>query len=327
MDVRPESRGEFLMLLDHPEEVVPLLPDSEVCLTVRAAGMAEGAWLLEMANSEQHQACFDLDCWDSEEFLPQRAEEWVDSLVEAGRETLARAVDRVDLEVWILTLRSLTGVTVLSKEEEPPDGAVTIDGVVHWLPSDPTASSRVTEIAHAMYENAPSHYWRVVYGLLFESPSECAEYALRWRAGRLADMGFPERAQAMRAYRPLDPDRTPTWEEPGRGSALVRAGRSPEKLEGTLVAAALARLPAQRASDILSYILSVANALAVADHLKLSDTQSIPRALEKAVRGIDSGLREVAKRRGVSLERALDSTKPMDLFRVGATLDPSLRHR
>ena len=39
----------------------------------------------------------------------------------------------------------------------------------------------------------------------------------------------------------------------------------------------------------------MANALAVADDLVLSDPEAVPVALEKAVRGIDVGLRELAR--------------------------------
>ncbi|HXZ86314.1 MAG TPA: hypothetical protein VEI82_12575, partial [Myxococcota bacterium] len=36
----PGARAEFLMLLDHPERVVPLLPEAELVHTIRAGGMS-----------------------------------------------------------------------------------------------------------------------------------------------------------------------------------------------------------------------------------------------------------------------------------------------
>ena len=71
-------------------------------------------------------------------------------------------------------------------------------------------------------------------------------------------------------------------------------------------------------------MLGVANSIAVADGLPLSERESVPRALEKAVRGIDTGLRELARARDqLPPAEILDRTAPLDLFRVGATLDPS----
>ena len=58
LELRAEVRAEFLMLLDHPEHVVPRLGDAEVCVTVRGSGMSDGAWLLELATPGQRQACF-----------------------------------------------------------------------------------------------------------------------------------------------------------------------------------------------------------------------------------------------------------------------------
>ena len=51
-ELRPEARSEFLMLVEHPEDVVPLLAEAELVHTVRAGGMSEAAWLLELATTE-----------------------------------------------------------------------------------------------------------------------------------------------------------------------------------------------------------------------------------------------------------------------------------
>jgi hypothetical protein len=323
-DLRPELRPRFLMLVDEPEAVVPLLPDAEVCITIRATGMSEAAWLLEIATPEQRQACFDLDCWQGEELAIERAIEWIDALTEAGRETLAQAFGEVDPELLVLALRTLTGVAILGKEEVPPPDSFTVDGVVYFTPRDGAAAASVHQLAVALYENAPERYWQLVYGVVFESPSECVEYALRWRTGRLADLGFPEYEWAMRVYQPLRPEDAPIWEAPD-GGHLVASQSLPRTLEGSLLAQALAALPPARASDVLSYVLAVANAIAVADRMLLSDSDSIPKAVAKAARGIDLGLRELARQRSQPASEVLDRTQPFDLFRVGATSDPSIR--
>ena len=43
------------------------------------------------------------------------------------------------------------------------------------------------------------------------------------------------------------------------------------------------------------------------------------------MRGIDRGLAEQARAHRLGLGQVLDQTAPFDLFRVGATLDPTLR--
>jgi hypothetical protein len=161
--------------------------------------------------------------------------------------------------------------------------------------------------------------------LVEESPAECEEYALRWRTNRLQDLGFPDLEQAMRVYRPLPIERVSDWVPPTPDHGIVESIPLPRQLRGTLLGEALAKLPAGRAADLLGYVLGVANSIAVADELPLSESESVPQALEKAVRGIDTGLRELARARGQAPEDILDRTTPLDLFRVGATIDPSLK--
>jgi hypothetical protein len=326
-ELRPEARTELLMLVERPEEVVPLLPEAELVHTVRAGGMSEAAWLLEIATPEQRVACFDLDCWSGQELAVARVQEWLDALVEAGRPTLVKALHEIDLELLILALRAETRIAVVAKEDVPPAGWFTPDGVVYFGVQSDKSPHRVHEIAQSLAEDSPALYWRMVYGALFESPVECEEDALRWRTARLSDLGFPDREQAMRVYRPLAAERVSDWAPPGASSELVAAVSLPRQLRGSLLGEALAKLPERQAADVLGYVLGVANSLAVADGLSLSEPESVPRALEKAVRGIDAGLRELARARGQAPERILERTSPLDLFRVAATADASLRVR
>lgn len=326
-DLRLEVRNEFLMLVEHPEDVVPLLPEAELVQTVRAGGMSEAAWLLELATPAQRITAFDLDCWVGSELQVERVHEWLDALIEAGRPTLVKALEEIDLELLLLAVHAEAEVAVVSKEQEPPIGYFTPDGVVYFGTAPDASPHRIHEISHALFSEDQPLYWRLVYGMLFESPSECEEYALRWRTNRLQDLGFPDVEQAMRVYRPLPVERVTDWVPPVSERALVDVTKLPRQLRGTLLGEALAKLPAARAADLLGYVLGVANSLAVADRLALSERESVPQALEKAVRGIDTGIRELSRARGQAPEEVLDRTAPLDLFRVGATVDPTLKER
>ncbi len=327
LELGPSVRAELLLACDRPELVVPLLPEAELVHTIRATGMSEAAWLLEIATPEQRVACFDLDAWTGDAVDLPRAREWADALIEAGRDTLVRGFEEMDLELWLALMRSETEIAIVGRDEEPPTGHLTVDGMVYWRIDEERSPHRIREIAEALFERNPQLYWRLVYGMLFESQAEIEEYALRWRTSRLGDLGFPDREQAMRVYRPLAVERVPRVAETESTSAVEPRARLPRELRGTLVAEALAELPGPRAGDLLGYILAVANSIAVADGLPLSDPESIPHALDKAVQGIDAGLRELARLRGEAPHVVLDTTVPLDLFRAGATMDPQLRRR
>jgi Family of unknown function (DUF6178) len=324
----PGARSEFLMLVDHPERVVPLLPEAELVHTIRAAGMSEAAWLLELATTEQRLACFDLDCWGAGKLDLARTREWIDALIEAGRETLAQGLGELDLDLLLLALWDETQVVIVGKEDEPPDAAFTADGVVYFVVHGDASLHRVHEIAHATFSLAPDLYWRIAQGLIFELPAECEEYALRWRTRRLSDLGFPEPDDAMRVYRPLAPESVEDFGTQEFGaSGLARVHELPRQLGGTLLGEALGEIAPSRFADVFGQVLAVANWLAIADDLPLSEPASIPEALRKAVAGIDRGLRELTSRRNQPAAEVLARTRPLDLFRVGATLDASLRRR
>jgi hypothetical protein len=313
------------MLLDQPDEVVSRMPETELCVTARATGMSEASWLLEMATSDQIRACFDLDCWEGWELSCARVAEWLDALAEEDSETLVRAIDCVDPEIFVLAIRSMAEVAVLSKEETPPEGWMTIDGVVYFGVHEGVDPALLKKLTMVAFRERQPRYWQLVYGVLFDSDTECEEYAFRWRTARLADLGFPKMDQAMRVYRPLRVEEAPAWDAGVPSTALVPVHRLPRQVSGTLLGEALSKLPPQRAADVLGYVLAVANSVAVADKLPLSETESIPKSVEKAVRGIDRGLRELSHARGQPVHEVLDTTLPRDLFRIAATLDPDLK--
>lgn len=322
----PGLRDPVLSLLERPEEVVPLLPEAELVRTVRATGLDDGGWLLAFATPEQRVACIDLDCWRGARLSLARVREWLDAMIRAGTPTVTAAFDDLDLELWVLTLKQMAEFSILGRGDVPPPGALTEDGVVYYTPHLESDARRLAEILRTAFTDAPRRYWQLVYGAVAESQAECEEYARRWHGVRLNDLGFPDRDQAMELYKPLVPEETPVVEigatEPRQ---VVRAAHLPRPLANALLGRALAELPEGRAADVLGYVMAVGNAIAVADRLPFTDSAAIEKALRKAVRGIDLGLEALAKARHQSPGRVLDRTRPSDLFRVGATLDRSLR--
>ena len=57
------TRARMLELLPAPEAVIPLLPEAELCFTVKSVGTDDSSWILEHASNEQLAACIDLDAW------------------------------------------------------------------------------------------------------------------------------------------------------------------------------------------------------------------------------------------------------------------------
>jgi hypothetical protein len=317
--------GELLNAIENPEQVVPLLSEARLALAINAYGKDEAGWLLEFSTEEQRVACIDMDCFDPEGFCPERMVGWIDALIESGWPTLTAAFEDFDPEVWVLALRSMATFSIGAAGGD----TFTEDGVVFYTPNSEEDFDRVREILQSLIHSNPRRYWQFAYGALEGASAECEQWAVRWREARLADLGFPDREYAMRAYRPLSsesvefraPAPYPSSDDTPE-SALVAA-----RLAQTLLGDALRRLPADRATELLGYVAGVANSLAVADRLELGDPESARSSGEKALNGIERGLREMMRNTGLAAHQILDRVTPMDLFRVGVTAEPDLSGR
>jgi len=324
----PVLRNEILELVDCVDEVVPLFAEAELASTIVATGVADAGWLVEFATPEQRVACVDLDCWRDVHLSSSRLMDWIDALIEVGEEALVAALDEFDLEVWVLALQNMARFKVVHDPQvQLVFGYDTQDGVVHFQAYSSLHEERLRAILDAARAHPRDYYWILVHGAMGANRAELELDAAHAQSTRLNDLGFPDREDAMRAYRPLAPGAAPVLDvgDETEDSGLVTAPPLPQRLAGTGVGRALAELPADRAAERLGLVLSVANTLAVADELPLAEPETIRESLAKAVRGIDLGLEELARRSEQSPARVLDTTLPLDLFRIGVTLDPTLR--
>ena len=169
-------------------------------------------------------------------------------------------------------------------------------------------------------------YERLLLGVLFEVPAENVEWALRWRSGRLADLGFPPREETLGLYAPLRPgdldniaialQKTEAWRLPVWVPPLPEA-----KPDAPEIFRAAAELSDEGRRAFLFSLLALANSVAVADKLPLGDPESVPSAMEKGAETASRGMVEIARRRRCSLPEVLATTPLPFLFRVGHALD------
>ncbi|MBW2423692.1 MAG: hypothetical protein JRG86_05555 [Deltaproteobacteria bacterium] len=328
-------RRPLIDLLEEPEAVIPLIPEAELCYTCRSVGLEDAGWLLPLATDEQLVACIDLDAWQGLSLEPTRLDAWMTALAATDEETLLRAARAMDPELLTLFLRNHVDVHLQPSPQEdpdwmPPEGAQTLEGQFYFVarnPRDDLAS--VLALLHALFRGDYWLYFRMIQSVREELTTEVEEWALRWRSGRLEDLGFPSWDSAMRIYGYLRPDRRaeipesddaldleawalPVWitDLPGMRSderALFRAARE---------------LDADERSGLFYGLIALSNRVAVADRLELGDAESLPGAIDKATRLASEGLEFVAEHNGISLSEALRRVPVERLFRVGVQLDP-----
>jgi hypothetical protein len=287
--------------------------------------------LLEHATPRQLATCFDLDAWDG--LLPDRAKlvHWFAVLAEAEQETLVRAAQAIDPEVLTLFLRDQIDVMLDPKDDdwEPPPGAQTIEGQFYFVArKEGDDIAPLLKLLHALFSADYWLYFRMMQAVIWELEPELEEYALRWRTGRIEDLGFPPWEEAMRIYGFLRPAQRAVlaeraWEHPASEwdfpvwipDLPALAGR-----DHALFRAAFELDDAARRRFFYSFV-ALANKVAVADRMPLGDAETLPAAVEKAAEIASRGLEHVAHETGVAPPDAVERSTLEYLFRVGASLD------
>jgi hypothetical protein len=172
-------------------------------------------------------------------------------------------------------------------------------------------------------------YFRMLQSVNEELQPELEEWALRWRTGRLEDLGFPSWDRAMRIYGHLRPDRLAELPieahdlEVERWQLPVWIGELPAVADSRhALFRAAARLDAETRARFLYAFLSLANKVAVADRRELGDAGTLPDTIEKAARVASLGLEHLARENGLELADALQRVPLERLFRVGVNLAP-----
>jgi hypothetical protein len=324
-------RAELLELVNAPEEVIPLIPPAELCFVAKAVGLDSAGWLLEHATEEQIAAAIDLDAWNA--LVPDRGrlEEWLTALSDAGDETLARAAHGLDFELLVLLLRARIGVFLAGRNDdvEPPAGALTIDGQFHLVPL--RSGDDLEDVLRMLGTLFSQDYWfyhRLLQAVSQELDTETEESALRWRSGRLQDLGFPPLEDAKRIYSFVRRDQLaslpsgPRALEVGEWPLPVWMPSLPAGADSDhLLLRALAALDDEERRPLLFAFLALANRVAVADELPLGDAETLPAATEKAARIASVGLAHVARENSLEPPELLRRMPLERLFVVGANLE------
>jgi hypothetical protein len=325
------ARARLLDLLPNPEQVIPMLPEAELCFTAKAVGLADAGWIIEHATPDQVQACFDLDAWRNDALDAGALDGWFDALDDAGRDTLVRGARTIDTELLYLYLRTHIRAELKPNDDswQPGEGDQTLEGQFYFNAlADGDDLETVSRLLRGLFEDDYWLYFRMLQALSWEDPVENEEFARRWRNGRLEDLGFPAWEEAMRIYGYLRPEQR--LEVPPAASALSAEGwHMPVWMPNLPVAAdarhllfrAAAALDDQERSAFFFTFIALANQVAVADRMPLGDAESTPQAIEKAAAFASRGLEFLATQNGVDAVSMLRRVPVARLFRVGASLD------
>jgi hypothetical protein len=378
---RRMRRADTLMALDDPEAAIQALPGDELYYLLREDDPREAKELLAYAKAEQIQIVLDFGLWSGDRLIPSRMTEWVEIMAEMSMETIEQWIRGIDIEMVALLLRKGARVYDLEIEDPPdepegtffptPDRLFVLDVTGYGPQSDPEdpeqndptdpeadapegmGAQALIHVVDMLYRADLNLARRILVGVKAELDSELEETALRWRQGRMADLGFIDAIEALEIYRELDPASVrigelrpgtrmrPNTGDPDRGEQAPDLLRGPgilgEHLGGaSLFARALGRVTAPAETEELHFALvALANRVLAADKVDPTDDRGVAErmlrmraTLDLAVEFLARGTGTGGGDRSIDDDRAVDAVRTVPivrLFRLGVSLIGKVR--
>jgi hypothetical protein len=233
------ERERLIVLAADSRELAQQLPPDEFATTVLEVGPEDAGALIELCSDEQLTYLLDLTGWWKENFAPERYQIWLPMILDAGAQRLQRWLASTDMEVLALLLRHWVRIVKFlpsQEQQEPPDDLpeFTIDGVYFFEFVDPEVQGFVAQVLVLLKSEMPEVYYQTLEAALWEQTAELQEYANRWRAGRLADHGFPSRLEALELWAAPAPGESAWQDLPPKASVTERPAPRSDRLSALL---------------------------------------------------------------------------------------------
>lgn len=332
---RGYRRIDALLSDDDAAAAVAALAPGEVFELVHEVGFEDAADLIHLATPEQIQGCLDLDGWAKDQLELAPLAPWLSALLDAGFEKFGQVWGQLDAELRALLLQRQVKIYDVSMGEGPDDdndAAImpTPDGFfLLELTGDDDSQRLVMRVVEDLYRANADLARHTIMAARSEPPAELEEQSYRWRAGRLADLGYVDFYDALELFRPLDP----TQVEIGEGShdrVLGDDARLPvvvvEQVIGrSFLARALSAIgePAQ-AERLETGLMVLVNKVLAAGRARPGQPEVVRRGALYATATLSLGLETVARGDVDRATAALGSIGMERLFRVGYTVTQKL---
>ena len=334
-------RSDEIFAAEDPPAAIRALPADEFFYLIHELGFPEAMEILIHGTADQIQTVLDFSIWDKDSVSLEKSDEWLAALVEAPPEVLGRWAQGLDVELLALLVRQRARIYDLSVEEAPddaegvlwdsPDRLFTID-----ILGEPDQARVTQHLIDSLYRYSPVMMRKLLVGIRAESDAEMEEAALRWRAGRMADLGFVDYFEALQVYQELDPTQVRIGDAPAPrlrpiGEPIDDHLRLPtvmaEKLsDRTPFARAVTKLQTrEEIADLHFALVALCNRALSANRVTPSDDEAIREVLERVSATLDLAVEFLARGDAEQEGAAVQTVPLVKLHRLGASLIGKLR--
>ncbi|HLO24498.1 MAG TPA: DUF6178 family protein [Geobacteraceae bacterium] len=324
-----KKRMELILADPEGERLTRALKPQELFWTLMEIGMTDALELLEYASPEQWEFFLDMELWEQSAVSQAKALEWLGHLMEAGEEKLVGQLPYLDIELLLAILtREITvggGVGDLTSDEERiADWDHTFDNLYFITFRNPKNARVIGTLLDMIHRRNNPLYRTLMEGVKNEVESEMEEEAFQLRNGRLADLGFPSREEAVFIYARIDPASFAPAKEKKHLSRSEEGGLTVPLKDDSLLARALQKLGSEELGQELAYLVN--NAL-VAEETPVSDSATMQSILQRVAGYLTIALEFLG---GDDVERAcgiLEREPLKRLFQLGHSIVQQARKK
>lgn len=338
-----KQRIEQLLTASDSTALVQSLPPIEYAILLKAAPDMRTV-LLQMGSPEQIRTVLDLDCWQQDTLRSPRVLEWLEELQRSGEDVFTQALQTLDSELLIAVLHQYMRVNAtlpLEEEVDPgPYDEVLSNELYHVTFSDPhnPLNETVTDLLRWVRLTDLDMYHQLMQGTMWAQENELAEWAYRWKTGRLQDEGIPDYHEALETYHvieveplqaappiPLDPPGVPASAEesglvPGYAWSLTPSDSFlAQALRGDFTPATLERLCWE--------MVSLCNQAFVLDQVDFAHTAAVRASLGRVHAYVNIALEYLSNYHTEQLVPLLTDRSLVFICQVGFSLSMRLRQR
>jgi hypothetical protein len=210
-DLPPQKRLNLILEDANPAGLVAELEPQEYHLLLIEIGINDSYVLLPLATPEQLTFCLDRELWQHDDYLPEKGIEWLELLLTAEEEQLEALLPHLDFGLMLLILmHEITvggGIGDLTTDDERlTEWDHSFDNIFMITYRNDKNSELVGRFLDLIFRTDKDLYLGLMQGVKNEVTPEVEEHCRRFRSGRLADLGFPERLDALTIYTTVAPE-------------------------------------------------------------------------------------------------------------------------
>ncbi len=314
--------------LEHPENMVPALPNVDLYWLMKKIGEEDALPLLKLASQEQWQFLLDLEIWTGDRLEPKQAVLWLSRLFQADPDRLAKWFFAEGELLAFFVLSEKIEVQVRDKDEAiEEEGLFTFDDVYFIRVRDKDDEELFQNLLHRLAAEDYLRYQALMMGLAGTLRAEVEEEMYRRRNVRISEDGFLPYDEAISLYARLEPEtlksdrgllRPPEAESdvpPVPLAPILQVG------ENSLMLAAVSEsADPQLFERIRLEFAGLCNQVVSADQVTVSDAEDLIRVCRKVAGYLNVGLERLCGGNLPACEDYLRKNSLEDIFRVGFTM-------